>query len=243
MQYKTLLDGTQLPVLGLGTWDVGGGSTPDYSQDAVLVDKLKQAIAMGYTHIDTAEMYAQGHTEELIGQAIRGLPREQLFITSKVWSTNLHYEGVHQALAGSLQRLGVETLDLYLIHWPNDNIPLAETFRALNELSASGKIKRVGVSNFDVPLLEEAISLSETPIVTNQVRYNLLSREPEENGVLAFLPTTGHPPDRLLPPQRRRPHPSHGDRYCPDPPGHAGTSRPQLADPPESGHHHPQIDE
>jgi diketogulonate reductase-like aldo/keto reductase len=191
MRYETLLDGTTIPTLGLGTWQIGGGSTPDYSQDAALVARLKEIIALGYTHLDTAEMYARNHTEELIGQAIQGFNRADLFITTKVWNSNLSYQGVHQALEGSLQRLGLDTVDLYLIHWPNDTIPLNETFRALNELVAVGKVKRLGVSNFDLPLLQQAINLAETPIMTNQVRYNLLSRGPEQNGMLAFCQQQG----------------------------------------------------
>ena len=186
MQYKPLHDGTLIPTLGFGTWEIGGGMTADYSQDAALVARLKEVIAMGYTHIDTAEMYGNNHTEELVGQAIQDFDRDSLFITTKVWRTNLGYDDVHKAINGSLQRLGVESVDLYLIHWPNESIPLSETFRALNEIVAQGKVKRLGVSNFDVPLLQEAITLAETPIMVNQVRYNLLSRGPEQNGVLEY---------------------------------------------------------
>lgn len=186
MQTKTLFDGTPIPAIGLGTWDIGGGQTPDYSQDQDLVARLKETIAMGYTHIDTAEMYGGGHTEELVGQAIRDFERDSLFITTKVWRTNLRHKDVHKALDRSLKRLGIEAVDLYLIHWPNQSIPLAETFRAMNELVASGKVKRLGVSNFDVEMMKEAIDLADTPIMANQVRYNLRSRGPEQNGVLEF---------------------------------------------------------
>lgn len=186
MQYETLLDGSQIPVVGLGTWRMGGGTSPDYSQDDDLVALLKRTIQMGYTHLDTAEMYGGTHTEELVGRAIRDFPRDQLFITTKVWQTNLRYRDVHHAVDGSLKRLGLEAVDLYLIHWPNPAIPLTETFRALNELVAEGKVKRLGVSNFDLSLLQQAIDLADTPIMANQVRYNLLGREPERNGVLEF---------------------------------------------------------
>jgi diketogulonate reductase-like aldo/keto reductase len=191
MHYETLLDGSQIPVLGLGTWQVGGGMSSDRSQEAALVDRLKESIALGYRHIDTAEMYGSGHTEELVGRAIKGFNRDDLFITTKVWRTNLRYKDVHKALNASLKRLGVEAVDLYLIHWPNNATPLAETFRALNELVAGGKVKRLGVSNFDLSLMKQAITLAETPIMTNQVRYSLLSREPERNGVLDFCQARG----------------------------------------------------
>jgi len=191
MQYKPLLDGSQIPVLGLGTWQIGGGMTADYTRDAELVERLRRIIRLGYTHLDTAEMYGDGHTEELVGRAMRDFPRDSLFITTKVWQSNLRYKDVHQALRGSLKRLGLEAVDLYLIHWPNPAVPLAETFRALNELAADGKVKRLGVSNFDLKLLQRAIDLAKTPIMTNQARYNLLSREPVRNGVLDFCQRHG----------------------------------------------------
>jgi len=191
MQYETLLDGTQIPILGLGTWQIGGGMTPDRSQDAAMVELLKKIIRMGYTHLDTAEAYGGTHTEELVGQAIRDFAREDLFITTKVRQTNLRYGDVQKALAGSLQRMGLDYVDLYLIHWPNEAIPLKETFRALNEIVAEGKVKRLGVSNFNLKLLKESIELAETPLAANQVRYNLLSREYEENGVLEFCQEQG----------------------------------------------------
>lgn len=191
MQYEKLLDGNQIPVLGLGTWRMGGSMDPEYDQDDFFVQQIKRSIDMGYTHIDTAEAYGGNHTEELVGQAIQDTPRENLFITTKVWRTNLHYNDVHRALEGSLKRLQTDYVDLYLIHWPNPDIPLSETFRALNELQANGKVRYLGVSNFDVPLLKEAMSLANTPIVNNQVKYNLNHREPEQNGVLEFCRQQG----------------------------------------------------
>ncbi|MEM7127174.1 MAG: aldo/keto reductase [Chloroflexota bacterium] len=186
MKYKTMPNGIQIPAIGLGTWEIGGGRVPDYSQDAQLVKRLSEIINMGYTHIDTAEMYASGHTEELIGRAIHDFERNDLFITTKVWRTNLGYNAVHKALTSSLERLQTDYVDLYLIHWPDQATPLSETFRALNELVSDGRVRCVGVSNFNVALLEEAIQLCQTPLATNQVRYNLNHREHVTNGVLDF---------------------------------------------------------
>lgn len=186
MQYGTLYDGTTIPALGLGTWRMGGGMTPDYSQDERYIEAIRTALNIGYRHIDTAQMYGSGHTEELVGRAIAGFPREELFITTKVSRTNLRYADVLKACDGSLQRLGVSSIDLYLIHWPNPSIPLEETFRALNELVASGKVKRLGVSNFDLELLKRAQLLADTPIATDQVKYHLLAREPERTGLLDY---------------------------------------------------------
>lgn len=186
-----LLDGTQLPVLGLGTWQYGGGSTADYSRDAESVAMLRRLIEMGYTHLDTAESYGRNHCEELVGQAIKHFDRSDIFITTKVSPEHLRYRDVLAALEGSLRRLDTSYVDLYLIHWPNRDIPLEDTFRGLNELLADGRVRRVGVSNFDLPLLQQAIALCQGPIITNQVRYNLLYREPEQNGLLAFCQREG----------------------------------------------------
>lgn len=193
MQYETLPAGSHIPVLGLGTWGIGGGSQADHSRDDEMVRVVEQAIEMGYVHIDTAESYGKNHCEEIVGRAIQRFDRDTLFITTKVAPEHLDYDGVHNAIRGSLSRLKTEYVDLYLIHWPNDAIPLEETFRALNELVADGRVRHVGVSNFDVPLMQRSLELCETPIATNQVRYNLLDRTPVHNGVLEFCQNHGIP--------------------------------------------------
>ena len=185
MKTVTLFDGTPLPVMGLGTWAMGGRSRPDSSQDTRAIQAIRAALEIGYTHIDTAEMYANGHTEELVGQAIRGFDRSKLFLTTKVRPPNLSYQRTLASIDGSLQRLGVDTIDLFLIHW-RDGTPLAETFRALNEAVRAGKIRYLGVSNFDVAEMKESQELSETPIVTNQVPYSLTTRSYVQNGVIAY---------------------------------------------------------
>jgi diketogulonate reductase-like aldo/keto reductase len=191
MLHEILLDGTQLPVLGLGTWSYGGGSTPDYSRDEESISTMRQIIGMGYTHIDTAESYGKNHCEEIVGQAIKAFRREDIFITTKVAPEHLHADNVLKAAEGSLRRLDVGSIDLYLIHWPNVNIPLTDTFRGLNALLDDGRIKRVGLSNFSVAQMQEAMRLCNGPIITNQVKYNLLHRDPEKNGVLAFCQKEG----------------------------------------------------
>ena len=94
MKFRTLFSGEQLPVLGFGTWRLGGIKHPDTSQDARIVDTIRFAIDVGYTHIDTAEMYGAGHTEELVGLAIRGYDRQKIQICSKIWHTNLRFNDV-----------------------------------------------------------------------------------------------------------------------------------------------------
>ena len=185
MRTVTLYDGTELPVMGLGTWAMGGRSHPDSSQDTRAIQAIRAALEIGYTHIDTAEMYAHGHTEELVGQAIRGFDRSKLFLTTKVRPPNLSYQRTMASIDGSLQRLGVDTIDLFLIHW-RDGTLLAETFRALNEAVRAGKIRYLGVSNFDVAEMKESRELSETPIVTNQVPYSLTTRSYVQNGVIPY---------------------------------------------------------
>jgi diketogulonate reductase-like aldo/keto reductase len=164
---------------------MGGRNRPDTSQDKRVLQAIKTALDIGYTHIDTAEMYANGHTEELVGQAIRGGERSKLFITTKVRPPNLSYKRTLASIDGSLHRLGLETIDLFLIHW-RDSTPLAETFRALNEAVQASKIRYLGVSNFDVDEMKESQELSETPIVTNQVPYSLTTRSYVKNGVIPY---------------------------------------------------------
>lgn len=191
MGYKSLPGDGKIPELGLGTWKVGGNSSPDYSQDDKALRGLRAALEMGYTHIDTAEMYADGHTEELVGQAIQGYRRSDLFITSKVWSSNLDYQAVLKACQGSLERLQTDFLDLYLIHWPNADIPLDETFEALNELVREGRVRHLGVSNFNLEQLQQARSLSATPLAANQIPYSLYNRRYVQNGVVAACQEAG----------------------------------------------------
>jgi diketogulonate reductase-like aldo/keto reductase len=187
MKFETTYNLT-LPKIGFGTWKIGGGSSPDPKTDPVSMAALRCALDSGYTHFDTAEMYANGHSEELLGLAIReaNTPRESLFITSKVMPSHLKFDEVLNSCENSLRRLQMEYIDLYLIHWPSPGMKLAETFRALNKLVQEGKVKHLGVSNFNLKLLKEAQTLSATPILTNQVPYSLSDRSYVKNGVLDY---------------------------------------------------------
>lgn len=186
MKYETL-HGLRIPKIGFGTWRIGGGSYPDPKLDSVSLTALRSALEVGYTLFDTAEMYSDGHAEELIGRALHetNTPRESVFITSKVEPRNLRFEDVVKACEGSLRRLGTDYMDLYLIHWPGGvRTKYEDTFRALNRLVRDGKVKHLGVSNFGLELLKQAQGLSETHLLTNQIPYSLSDRSYVRNGVI-----------------------------------------------------------
>jgi diketogulonate reductase-like aldo/keto reductase len=187
MRYETIHN-LQIPKIGFGTWSIGGRESADPSGDTQSLAALRSALELGYTHFDTAEVYAAGHAEELLGQAIRqcGMAREALFITSKVSPEHLQYDDVLRCCENSLRRLGMDFIDLYLIHWPMRGMRLADTFRALNQLVRTGKVRHLGVSNFDLKLLKQSQALSETALLTDQVPYSLAERTYVENGVLDY---------------------------------------------------------
>lgn len=188
---KSLACGFTMPAFGMGTWGMGGHMQHDpANDDASDVAALKAGLDAGLTHIDTAEIYGGGHAEELVGQAIAGLKREELFITSKVWTNHLSYDGVRVAAEGSLRRLGTSYLDLYLIHHVDEQASLEETVRGLDRLQDEGVIKNIGVSNFAVERMKRAQACSSHKIVANQVHYNLVFREPEL-GLLEYCQNSG----------------------------------------------------
>lgn len=193
MIYETIHNGERIPKLGFGTWKIGGGSYPDRKLDSASLAALRCALELGYTHFDTAEIYADGHSEELLAQAIReaGSKRDSLFITTKVDPGHLQYEQVLRACEGSLQRLKTDYIDLYLIHWPRTGMNLNEAFRALNKLVQDGKVRHLGVSNFSVKLLKQSQEHSETPIITDQVPYSIFDRSYVRNGVLEYCEQNG----------------------------------------------------
>lgn len=187
MKYETLPT-LEIPKIGFGAWRIGGNSTPNRSLDEKSLSALRTALETGYTHFDTAEMYADGRSEELIGRAIRefGAKREGLFITSKVTPSHLQYEDVISACENSLHRLNMDYVDLYLIHWPHGGSKYDETFKALNKLVRDGKVKHLGVSNFNLKLLKISQSLSETSIFTNQIPLSISDRSYVRNGVIEY---------------------------------------------------------
>ncbi|MDO8560588.1 MAG: aldo/keto reductase [bacterium] len=181
-----------LPALGFGTYQMGGQlqRNPD-NDDARDIAGIRAAIAAGLCHLDTAEVYAGGHCEELVAQGIADVPRDSVVLTSKVYPNHLRHDDVLAACRNSLRRLRVDYLDLYLIHGPNPGIPLAETMGALDELVQRGQVRAVGVSNFDVPLLKEAQRHSRSGVATNQIHYSLVARAYEDNGTLDYCRDQG----------------------------------------------------
>jgi predicted oxidoreductase len=145
MERRELTGGIIIPVLGLGTWGMGGRESPDKTRDRETVATIRMALELGLTHIDTAEYYGAGHAEELVGEAIEGWDREKLFITSKVWHNHLHKDDLHRSMRASLKRLGVDQVDLYLVHWPNPDVPLAETMEAMEEC-VKGHTRFIGLA-------------------------------------------------------------------------------------------------
>src|SRR5690606_15886707 len=164
--------GPTLGVIGQGTWYL------DEAQRAEALAALRAGLDHGLTHIDTAEMYGDGAAEELVGEAIAGR-RDEVFLVSKVLPHNASRRGTIAACERSLKRLGTDRLDAYLLHWPGDHA-LEDTFAAFDELQRTGKILRWGVSNFDVPDLQEALAIAGPGrIACNQVLYHLQERAVE----------------------------------------------------------------
>ena len=164
-----LPDGSSIPIFGMGTWHMGESR----GQFDAEVAALRRGLELGISLIDTAEMYGSGGAEQMVGAAIEG-QRDVAYLVSKVLPSNASRQRTVAACEASLKRLGTDRLDLYLLHW-RGGTPLAETVRAFDDLKASGKILRWGVSNFDVDDLQELAGISPDCAV-NQVLYNLTRR-------------------------------------------------------------------
>ena len=167
-----LLDGTKLSNLGIGSWKMGDS----FSKRKEELESIKYALDNGIKLIDTAEMYGNGNSEKLIGEAIKGYDRDDLFLVSKVLPSNAGKEYIFKSCENSLKRMKIDYLDLYLLHW-RGNTPLKETEECMIKLIKDGKIKRWGVSNMDIDDMEEIMGLStENSCMVNQVLYHLGSR-------------------------------------------------------------------
>jgi diketogulonate reductase-like aldo/keto reductase len=198
MRTTRLPSGTLVPALGQGTWNMG--DHPRRQQDEI--EALQRGLDLGMRIIDTAEMYGEGASEELIGKAIAGR-RSDVFLTTKVYPHNATRAGTIAACERSLRRLATDHVDLYLLHW-RGGVPLAETLDAFEELVRTGKILSWGVSNFDVDDMEELVALpGGDAVATNQVLYNL-SRRGIEYDLLPWCAKRGIPITAYSPLEQNR---------------------------------------
>ena len=154
--------GAHIPLLGLGTWELHG---------RVCARVVEQALRLGYRHIDTAEMY---DNEREVGEGVRasGVTRDDIFIATKVWPSHFAPKDLQRAAKDSLARLRLSEVDLLLLHWPNPQIPLADTLGALCEVRRTGMTRHIGVSNFTVALIGEAVRLAGNELVCNQIELH-----------------------------------------------------------------------
>src|SRR5215831_11323867 len=152
-------NGAKIPLLGLGTWELRGRTCARI---------VEQALGLGYRHIDTAELY---DNEREVGDGLRasGVSRDEVFVTTKIWPSHFAPPSLERATKESLVRLRLSEVDLLLLHWPNPQIPLAETLGALCKVKRAGLARHIGISNFTVALVEEATKLSAEPLVCNQI--------------------------------------------------------------------------
>ena len=155
-------NGAAIPALGFGTFRVPG---PDTER------MVSHVLANGYRHVDTAQIYGN---EAEVGEGIRRscVARTDIFLTTKVWVENYRHDAFLASVDESLTKLKTDYVDLLLLHWPNEAVPLAEQVGALNEVAKAGKVRHIGVSNFNTDLMQQAVKLSNLPIATNQVEYH-----------------------------------------------------------------------
>lgn len=160
--FDVIANGASIPALGFGTFRIPG---PD------VLRIVPHALKAGFRHIDTAQIYGN---EAEVGEAIvgSGVARGEIFLTTKVWVENYKHDDFLASVDESLRKLKTDYVDLLLLHWPSDAVPLAEQIGALNDVRDAGKVRHIGVSNFNTVLMTEAVSLSKAPIVTNQIEYH-----------------------------------------------------------------------
>jgi len=172
--------GARISAIGLGTWQFGSrewGYGDEYAEQTA-IDITRRALDLGINLIDTAEIYAFGKSERIVGRAIEGR-RDEAFLATKVFPVMPLSSIVQQRGVASADRLGVETIDLYQVHWPNPVVPLGQTMAGMGRLQRTGIVKHVGVSNFSLGRWQEAEKELGGPVLTNQVQYSLAVRKPD----------------------------------------------------------------
>lgn len=177
--------GKSLFPIGIGTWNIGGtfaanpsakykGAEPDYDNEAAEIEAIRYSISKGQNHIDCAELYGAFHTDEVVGKAIAGLSREDLYIADKLWKTSVGKGLVRATVEQMLEKLGTEYLDMLYIHAPWDEVSWQEAIPQIDELINEGVVRDFGVSNFTVGDMEQTRQIAKHPIVANQMNYNAL---------------------------------------------------------------------
>lgn len=185
MQTKS---GKSLHPIGIGTWLIGGsfeldasakykGAKPNHDNETAEIEAIKYSLSKGQNHIDCAELYGGFYTDEVVGRALSGAPREDLFITDKLWKTSVATGLVRPIVEQMLQKLGTDYLDLLYIHSPWDDAPWAEAIPQIDELIDEGIVRAFGVSNFTVEHMRQAMGLAKHPITANQMNYNVLHKD------------------------------------------------------------------
>ncbi|MDB5583956.1 MAG: dkgB, partial [Bradyrhizobium sp.] len=155
-------NGAKIPAIGLGTWELRGRTCARI---------VEQAIRLGYRHIDTAQVY---ENEREVGEGVRSshVRRDEIFVTTKVWTTHFAPNDLERSAKDSLVKLRMSEVDLLLLHWPNAHVPLEETLGALAHVKKQGLARHIGVSNFTVALIEQAVAICSEPLVCDQVEYH-----------------------------------------------------------------------
>src|SRR3978361_1846354 len=155
-------NGAKIPAIGLGTWEL---------RDRTCARIVEQALRLGYRHVDTAQVY---DNEREVGEGVRasGVKRDEIFLTTKIWTTHFKPNDLERSAKESLARLRMTEVDLLLLHWPNPQVPLADTLGALARVKQQGLARHIGVSNFTVALIDEAVAACPEPLVCDQVEYH-----------------------------------------------------------------------
>lgn len=190
MKLKTL-SGKSVHPIGIGTWGMGGTWEPVYGEEEQGIKAIRYSISKGQNHIDSGQIYGGGHTDDVIGQAIKDLPRKNLYIGDKVWETNVAKGKVRPAVESMLKKLGTDYLDLLYIHKPWRDWPWKEAIPQIDQLINEGLVRQFGASNFLLLQLKELMSLSKHPIVVNQLHYNIIYKQDADEAMQEFCKTHG----------------------------------------------------
>ena len=188
--------------IGIGTWNIGGtftpnpdakykGAEPNYDNEATEIEAIQYSISKGQNHIDCAELYGAFHTDEVVGKAIVGLNREDLYIADKLWKTSVGKGLVQATVEQMLKKLGTDYLDMLYIHAPWEGIDWQAAIPQIDDLIDEGIVRDFGVSNFTIANMEEAQKIARHPIVANQMNYNVLYKDAVSQEFQAYCQANG----------------------------------------------------